>query len=62
MKYNPQYRKIIATQNSFSIGKADKLCTKVDNDIPGPGAYLKTEQASTGMSISLGISRKVEER
>ncbi len=42
MKYNPQYRNVTANQNSFSIGKADKLSIKVDHDIPGPGAYLKT--------------------
>jgi hypothetical protein len=38
------------------------LSIKIDKEIPGPGAYLKTEHASTGMSASLGISRKIEER
>ena len=34
---------------------------QVDNYIPGPGAYLKTEYISTGVSISLGKSRKHDE-
>lgn len=34
---------------------------KIDEHMPGPGAYLKTEYISTGVSISLGKSRKHEE-
>ena len=30
--------------------------------MPGPGTYLKMEYASTGVDISLGISRKREEK
>jgi hypothetical protein len=29
--------------------------------MPGPGAYLKAEYLSTGISVSLGKSRKHEE-
>jgi hypothetical protein len=60
-KYDPQCFLATTKGESFSIGKAEKLALKVDNYIPGPGAYLKTEYISTGVSISLGKSRKHEE-
>jgi hypothetical protein len=42
----------------FLDRKGGKLPLKVDEYMPGPGAYLKTEYISTGVSISLGKSRK----
>lgn len=29
---------------------------------PGPGAYLSTEYTNNGVELSLGLSRKIEER
>ena len=33
-----------------------------NNGIPGPGSYLSSEYNNTGVQISLGMSRKIEEK
>lgn len=42
------------------MGKAERLPLYGNNELPGPGSYLKTEYTTTGVEISLGKSRKLE--
>ena len=53
---------MVCKTESYSVGKAERLPLYGNNNIPGPGAYLSTQYNNTGVELSLGMSRKVEER
>lgn len=48
MKYDPQYKTVVSKQDSYSLGKAERMPLYDDKKSPGPGAYLSTQYTNTG--------------
>jgi|GEM_PF-6915795 len=49
IQYDPQYKKVTCTTETYSIGKAERLPLYEDNHLPGPGAYLSTHFQNSGI-------------